>query len=245
MNRPPLVARDVTFRWLGADEPLFSGVSAEFSPGTVTAVMGANGAGKTTFLELISRRLVPEHGALHLGDSLATEEDFNYLPQDSTRLLFSHLTLAENIALRRETGNVGLPALEQGLFPDSRTLTRYPAQCSGGQRQRAVVCRALLDLPYFPATLLDESFSHLSRDARTVLGPAMRQLAQESNAIVLFVSHDVFESMLYGDRLVTLARGHVDSFDTRGVTSEDDCWRESTLRDEVLHSLRLSEGGPP
>ncbi len=242
MKQLPLKVHDLAFLWPGAEKCLFSGVSFEFVPGTVSAIMGANGSGKTTWLEVISQRLPAERGNVRAGDRPVLADDFNYLPQDSARLLFSHLTLADNIALQRDAGNASLPPMVRDLFREKETLARYPAQCSGGQRQRAVVCRAILDMPHFPVTLLDESFSQLSRDAKATLGPALRNTAKESGAIVVFVTHDLFDAMRFADQVLVLADGQLAGFDTSDVTSEEDCWKQVARREEILHRLRLSNG---
>ena len=240
--KPPLVLRELVFRWPQSAHALFSGVSLEFFPGTVSTLMGANGTGKTTLLEVVSGRLSPESGDVRLNNSPHLD-DFNYLPQNSARLLFSHLTLSDNIALQR-TNHRSLPSLVDKLFKDPSTLSRYPAQCSGGQRQRAAVCRAILDMPHFPVTLLDESFSQLSSDAKGLLGSALKDTAKTSGAIVLLVTHDLFDAMRFGDRVLTLAGGQVTAFDTTDISSEDDCWSLVARREEILRSVFLTEAQP-
>jgi ABC-type nitrate/sulfonate/bicarbonate transport system ATPase subunit len=240
MRQSPLILHALTFRWPESENPLFAGLSEEFAPGTVSAVMGANGSGKTTLLEVVAGRMLAETGKVLLGDMPANSDDFNYLPQDSARLLFPHLTLADNIALQRMTTNGSIPTLVNDLFLDDTALTRYPAHCSGGQRQRAAVCRAVLDMPSFPVTLLDESFSHLSRDAKATVGAAIQNTARESGAIVVFVTHDLLDAMRLGDRVLALASGKTAIFDTSDIQSEADCWRETARREAILRSLLLS-----
>jgi ABC-type sulfate/molybdate transport systems ATPase subunit len=241
MNKQPLTIRDICFRWNSTAKFLFSGINCDFAPGSVSALMGANGTGKTTLLEVICKRLATERGKIEISDRPAQYDDFNYLPQDCSRLLFSHLTLTENIALQRASSKNEVPPNVAALFKDNGVLSRYPAQCSGGQRQRAAVCRAVLDMPHFPATLLDESFSSLSRDAKALLGPELKRAANGSGAIVIFVSHDVFDAMRFGDRVLTLTGGRLSSFDTSDVITENDCWQQTSRREEILHNLRASD----
>lgn len=238
MNKHTLSIRDIGFRWNAATEFLFSGIDCDFVPGSVTALMGGNGTGKTTFLEVICRRLPAERGKVEIDARPSEYDDFNYLPQDSSRLLFSHLTLMDNIALQRVASNGKIPPSMSSLFTDPGMLSRYPMQCSGGQRQRAAVCRAILDMPYFPVTLLDESFSSLSGDAKASLGPELKRAAKAFGAVVIFISHDVFDAMRFGDRVLTLTGGRLSAFDTSDIVTEDDCWRQTRRREEILHSLR-------
>jgi ABC-type sulfate/molybdate transport systems ATPase subunit len=238
MNKRTLSIRDIGFRWNGATEFLFSGIDCDFVPGSVSALMGGNGTGKTTFLEVICQRLIAERGKVEIGARPSEHGDFNYLPQDSNRLLFAHLTLMDNIALQRVASNGKIPPSMSLLFNDASVLSRYPTQCSGGQRQRAAVCRAILDMPNFPVTLLDESFSSLSGDAKASLGPELKRTAKAFGAVVIFVSHDVFDAMRFGDRVLTLTSGRLSTFDTSDVVTEEDCWQQTSRREEILHSLR-------
>lgn len=201
--------------------------------------MGANGTGKTTFLEVVAQRLAADDGTVETNGRLVQQDDFNYVPQDSDRLLFAHLTLKENIAL--QLSNLDIPPAMSKLFDSSDALSRYPAQCSGGQRQRAVICRAILDMSFFPFTLLDESFSSLSRDAKALLGPELKRVARESGAVVIFVSHDVVDAMCFGDRVLILGGGQMSVFDTSQIQSEEDCWREKIHREQILRRLRIAE----
>lgn len=244
MNQKTMTIRGLSFRWQEDAALLFSAIDSDFAPGSVSALMGANGVGKTTFLEAISGRLAPTSGKVALGERPAQPEDFNYLPQDSTRLLFSHLTLQENIALLRHPSGENLPSPMAALFSGAGVLSRYPAQCSGGQRQRAAVCRAILDMPHFPVTILDESLSALSRDAKTLLGSYLTEVAHACGAVVILVTHDVFDAMRFGDRVLALSGDRLSVFDTRDVKSEADCWRFADRREEILHSLRSAENNP-
>lgn len=241
MQGQALKIRDICFRWSKTEKFLLSQISCEFPPGSVSALMGANGSGKTTLLELICGRLAVELGTVEIGGEKAEKDDFNYLPQDSTRLLFSHLTLGENIALQRASSNGEIPAIATALFKDPSVLSRYPARCSGGQRQRAAICRAILDMPHFPVTLLDESFSALSDDAKNLLGPELKRAAAASGTVVVFVSHDLFDAMQFGDRVLTLNHGRLLAFDTSDVKTEVDCWNQAGRREEILRSLRATE----
>lgn len=236
------------YRPPGAERVLFPELTLDFFSGTVTAVMGANGSGKTTLLEVVGGRRSPGSGTVETvtgvdGPSKSVPlklEDCNYVPQESSRLLFSHLTVAENIALRRGRDRDAPDGLISGLFPDS-LLARYPASCSGGERQRAAICRAVMEIPDFPITLLDEPFSQLSGGAKDRLFPAIRDAVTASDAIVLLVTHDLFEGMILGDRVLVLASDATTVFDTSDISTEADAWERRDLRDDILRALRRSD----
>jgi ABC-type nitrate/sulfonate/bicarbonate transport system ATPase subunit len=241
MKPSSLIVQGLSYTWSKTSRPVFQDVSFKLSTGNVLAIMGANGTGKTTLLEVISGRLPATSGTVLLDERNVLPESFNYLPQDSSRLLFSHLTLSDNLAIRRKLNLNSSAKILQQLFEDDNVLSHYPEQYSGGQRQRATVCRAVLDIPNFPVTLLDESFSQLSRDAKAIVGPILGIAAKETGAMVVFVSHDLFDAMRYGDKILILADGKTSIFDTSDIDSEDDCWRESSLRDKILLAFRQTK----
>jgi osmoprotectant transport system ATP-binding protein len=128
--------------------------------------------------------------------------------------LFPHMTIGENIATvprllgwdkRRIRGRIAelleLVGLEAG---DAK---RYPAQLSGGQRQRVGLARALAADP--PVLLMDEPFGALDPITRMRLQRELKRLHSEVNKTVVFVTHDVDEAILMGDRIAILRQGGV------------------------------------
>lgn len=236
MNAKPLYIRHLTFRWPGQGY-LFDDLNLDFPDSCVTAIMGNNGTGKTTLLELIACRLSPSSGKIVIGGDSAKPLQFNYNPQRSERLLFPHLTIEENISLQHPNHRTSNLFQIDSLFPNLSVLQTYPAQCSGGQRQRAVLARALLDVPNFPVTLLDESFSQLSDDAKAAVGPLLVPLARESSSVLVFVSHDLCDAMCFADQVLVLGSGSPRSFNTSSIGSKADFWSRAELRDEVQRAL--------
>lgn len=166
-------------------------------PGSRIAVMGPSGSGKSTLLSALAGFLEPESGRiLWDGQDLASvppgERPVTILFQDQN--LFPHLTIAQNLGLglrpdlrlsavdreRVETAlaRVGL----EGLGP------RRPAQLSGGQASRAALARALLRAR--PILLLDEPFAALGPALRTEMLGLVREVADETGALVMMVTHD-------------------------------------------------------
>jgi len=237
----------VSFRWSDSASPLFPAISLELDIGSVVTVMGENGSGKTTLLEIIAGRRPPSEGRVTVDGLTASPDQFNYLPQDHARLLFPHLTIEQNVALRRDgsgSPNSGSEdSLLRALFPDRSVLQRFPSRCSGGQRQRAALSRAVLEIPYFPVTVLDEPFSQLSHEAKVSLLPAIRDHVLASQNVTVVVSHDLLDSMILGDRVVTLTASEVLSHDTSGIRTGAEFWHATALRESILrntHGFRVS-----
>ncbi|MFC3085836.1 thiamine ABC transporter ATP-binding protein [Tabrizicola soli] len=185
-------------------------------PGERIAVMGPSGSGKSTLLSAIAGFLPPQSGAVRWqGRDLVGlppgERPVTILFQDQN--LFPHLTIAQNLAL-------GLrPDLR--LSPDDRARleqalarvglaglgARRPAQLSGGQASRAALARALLRAR--PILLLDEPFAALGPALRQEMLDLVDQVARETGALVLLVTHDPGDALALGGRTAFIAEGVV------------------------------------
>lgn len=185
-------------------------------PGSLIAIMGPSGAGKSTLLSMIAGFLPPTSGrVLWQGADLAPvppgQRPMTILFQDQN--LFPHLTLAENIGLglrpdlrlsdadRARVGQVlarvGLAGMEE----------RRPARLSGGQASRAALARALLRAR--PILMLDEPFAALGPALRAEMLALVREVAQETGALVLMVTHDPEDARALGGSLAFVAAGVV------------------------------------
>jgi thiamine transport system ATP-binding protein len=180
------------------------------------AIMGPSGAGKSTLLSMIAGFLAPTSGrVLWQGQDLVAlppgERPVTILFQDQN--LFPHLTVAQNLGLglrpdlrlspanlaRIDTAlaRVGL----EGLGP------RRPAQLSGGQASRAALARALLRAR--PILLLDEPFAALGPALRSDMLDLVREVADETKALVVMVTHDPQDALALGGMTAFVANGIV------------------------------------
>ncbi|MBA2246702.1 MAG: ABC transporter ATP-binding protein, partial [Chloroflexia bacterium] len=129
--------------------------------------------------------------------------------------LFPHFTVAENVAVvprllgwaraKRRARAEELLALV-GLPPE-QFAGRYPRQLSGGQQQRVGVARALAADP--PIILMDEPFGAVDPITRKQLQRELRRIQAEVHKTIVFVTHDIGEAFLLGDRIVLMAQGQV------------------------------------
>jgi thiamine transport system ATP-binding protein len=185
-------------------------------PGSRIAIMGPSGAGKSTFLSAIAGFLTPAAGAIRwngqdLGPVPPGERPVTILFQDQN--LFPHLTIAQNLGLglrpdlrlssqdrQRIDDALGRTGLE-GLGP------RRPAQLSGGQASRAALARALLRAR--PILLLDEPFAALGPALRQEMLALVREVADETGATVLMVTHDPDDARALKGQTAFVAEGVV------------------------------------
>ena len=181
-----------------------------------TVLVGSSGSGKTTLLRMINRMVEPTSGAVEIdgesvldGDPVALRRRIGYVMQNSG--LLPHFSVIDNIATvlrlngvgRREAHERARELLDTvGL--DQALAERYPSQLSGGQQQRVGVARGLAADPNI--LLMDEPFGAVDPIVRTELQQELLRLQRELGKTVVFVTHDIDEALLLGDRIVILDR---------------------------------------
>ena len=193
------------------------GVDLHVPSGTVTAVVGASGCGKTTLLRLIAGFETPDAGTVSIagrqvvsaGESVpAHRRDVGYVAQDGA--LFPHLTVGQNIAYgltgpaRRSRARVA--ELLNTVSLDESLALRRPHQLSGGQQQRVALARALARQPKL--MLLDEPFSALDTGLRASTRRAVAELLAKAHVTTLLVTHDQEEALSIADQVAVMRDGN-------------------------------------
>ena len=210
-----IVAQSVTKRF-GAFTAL-EDVSIEVAAGSLTALLGPSGGGKSTLLRVIAGLERPDAGRV-----LIEGEDMTRRPAQKREVgfvfqhyaAFKHMTVRENVAfglrIRKRPRNEIRDRVNELL--DLVQLTglaeRYPAQLSGGQRQRMALARALAVEP--KVLLLDEPFGALDARVRKELRAWLRRLHDEVHVTTIFVTHDQEEAMELANQIVLMNAGHVE-----------------------------------
>lgn len=202
MTAPALAAHGLTFGYGGVSAPVLNEWTAEFPTGSMTAVTGPSGTGKSTLLYLLGLMLKPTAGEILVdGQPSATLHDvgrarlradrFGFVFQDAaldaTRTVLDNVT---EIALYRGERRSELAGRARDLlsrFGVDVPAERKPGQVSGGQAQRIALCRALLSSP--PILLADEPTGNLDPTTSKVVVRALRDHAA-SGATVIVVTHD-------------------------------------------------------
>jgi osmoprotectant transport system ATP-binding protein len=189
-------------------------LTLEIPSGEITVLLGSSGCGKTTTLRMINRLIEPTGGTIELdGRDLATvpvhelRRGIGYVIQQAG--LFPHRTVADNVAtvpklLGWDKARQRSRALEliELVGLDPVMADRYPSQLSGGQQQRVGVARALAADP--PVLLMDEPFGAVDPVRRGQLQQEFRRLQRDLKKTVVFVTHDVDEAVLLGDRIAIM-----------------------------------------
>jgi osmoprotectant transport system ATP-binding protein len=248
-----IVFDHVTKRYAGRDVAAVRDLSLEIPAGVFCVLVGPSGGGKTTALKMVNRLIPFDEGEIRIDGRSIRElpvvelrREIGYVIQQVG--LFPHMTVADNVATvprllgwprARTRARVGelleLVGLEAEYGP------RYPAELSGGQRQRVGLARALAADP--PLLLMDEPFGALDPITRNRLQHELRRLHREVGKTVIFVTHDIDEAILMGDRIAILREGGVlaqyDTPDAILAHPADDFVAQFIGEDRALRRLAL------
>lgn len=184
-------------------------ISLRLDQGELVCLLGVSGAGKTTLFHTLSGLETPETGRVLLDgeDITGRPGQISYMLQKD--LLLSHKKMADNVALPLTLrGEKPKAAREKALsyFPQfglEGTGDKYPAQLSGGMRQRAALLRTFLGSR--GVVLLDEPFSALDALTKREIHRWYMGMMDQLKLTTLFITHDIDEAILLSDRIYILS----------------------------------------
>jgi len=207
-----VAVRDVTLNYYTpAQETLaLSNVSLDVAAGEFVAIVGSSGCGKSTLLSLISGLLKPSQGAIYVGGEKITRPSprAGYMFQKDT--LLEWRTVLENALIGAELLGLDMKMararaeellIRYGL---GEFLDSFPAQLSGGMRQRAALARTLCPDP--DLLLLDEPFSALDYQTRLALSEEIAAILSSEGKTVILVTHDIGEAISMANRVIVMSR---------------------------------------
>jgi NitT/TauT family transport system ATP-binding protein len=185
-------------------------VSFTISEQEFVCVVGPSGCGKTTLLKCMSGLLAPSTGSVELGGRGVTEPppEMALVFQEYSRSLLPWMSVRGNVTLplrhkklgKDETARLVEEAIEAvGL---TGFIDRFPWELSGGMQQRVAIARALAYQPEI--LLMDEPFASVDAQTRGDLEDLVLRVREQYGVTVLFVTHDIDESVYMADRIIVL-----------------------------------------
>ena len=205
--------------------PVLRGIDLTVNAGEFVAILGPSGSGKSTLLNMLGLMDRPDEGTLNLGGSDASTLDddararlrnerlgfvfqFDSLLPEFT--ILENVTMPARVAIARGISSEPLAKAETRALALLSTLgieklrDRFPAQTSGGERQRAAIARALANSP--AVILADEPTGNLDRENGGKVFADMKRLAREHGVAVVLVTHDETEAKT-ADRVLRMDDG--------------------------------------
>ncbi len=210
--------QNVTKRY--GDTVAVDSVSLSVSKGELLVLLGDSGSGKTTTLKMINRLIDATSGVIRLDGQDVREGPAHLLCRRIGYVfqkvgLFPHMTVAENIAITPsllgwEPDSIDKQVdrlLEMVELEPATMRRRRPSELSGGQQQRVGVARALAAAP--KVMLLDEPFGALDPLTRDRLQQSFSRIRREHHLTAIFVTHDMVEALILGDRIAVMRNGRL------------------------------------
>jgi ABC-type nitrate/sulfonate/bicarbonate transport system ATPase subunit len=219
-ERPAAGARDAitvdaVSKWFptadGQPLHVLENISLDVAEHSIVAILGASGCGKSTLLNIISGIVTPDHGTVSINGVPSSEfkdwRSVSYMFQED-RLLPWRTTL-RNVEFALEAGSTGRAERTRraqaalDLVGLSGFSDAFPYQLSGGMRSRVALARSLVLEPCI--LLMDEPFSRLDAQTRSLMHIELLRIHKLKSMTIIFVTHDVEESVVLADRVVVLA----------------------------------------
>src|SRR3712207_6485052 len=196
-------------------------VSLTVRDGSLTALLGPSGGGKSTLLRVIAGLETPDSGTVLIGGDDITSQPVKdrgvgFVFQHYAA--FKHMTVRDNVAfgltIRKRPKDEIRDRVDEllKLVHLDGLAGRYPSQLSGGQRQRMALARALAVQPR--VLLLDEPFGALDANVRRELREWLRRLHEEVHVTTIFVTHDQDEALEVAEQIAVINEGRIEQAGT-------------------------------
>jgi NitT/TauT family transport system ATP-binding protein len=241
----------------GGDVEAVRNLTFDLRAGELACLVGPSGSGKTTLLKCISGLMAPTEGEVLLDGKRVSgpPKKMAVVFQEYGRSLFPWMRVRDNVELPLK--NQGVPKAERDRLVDealeavglAHVPRSYPWQLSGGMQQRVAIARAIAYQP--EVLLMDEPFAAVDAQTRADLEDLIRVVWKKLGVTVLFVTHDIDESVYLGERVIILSSSPTvvqedividlpaerDQLNTRSLP------RFTELRHHVYEQIQLAKKG--
>ncbi|EMY33541.1 ABC transporter, ATP-binding protein [Arthrobacter crystallopoietes BAB-32] len=241
----------------GGDIEAVRNLTFDLRAGELACLVGPSGSGKTTLLKCIAGLMAPTEGEVLLNGTkvVGPPKKMAVVFQEYGRSLFPWMRVRENVELPLK--NQGVPKAERDRLVDdaleavglAHVPQSYPWQLSGGMQQRVAIARAVAYQP--EVLLMDEPFAAVDAQTRADLEDLIRTVWKKLGVTVLFVTHDIDESVYLGQRVIILSSSptviqedlDIDLPDERDQLNTRALPRFTELRHHVYEQIQLAKAG--
>ncbi len=208
----PIVLRNVSKRYRatrGSEVQALGEVDLCVNAGEFVSIVGPSGCGKSTLLMLIAGLIPPTTGAIEVGNRAVKGAVDNIAIVFQRDVLLDWRTVLANVLLPVEIKKLDPLTHRQKARELLRSVglaefeEKYPGELSGGMRQRAAICRALVQDPGL--LLMDEPFGALDALTREQMNLDLQRMWLRDRNTVLFITHSIEEAVLLSDRVVVMS----------------------------------------
>lgn len=224
----------VFFSEIGTEKKVFKGLNLKVENGDFITIIGSNGAGKSTVLNIINGEINPDGGEIILNGTNITNIDrhkrakwISQVHQDPTHGTAPSMTVLENLSMAKNKGKkfdftFGLDRQNLDMYKNllasiglglEKQLFTQVGLLSGGQRQCLSLIMATLNHP--DILLLDEHTAALDPQTSEVILEKTREIVEKNNITSLMITHNMQDAIKYGNRLIMLHAGEI-IFDIKG-----------------------------
>ena len=219
----------------------------------ITVVMGPSGAGKTTLLRSIAGLVDTQQANISLNGAVWQNATFSlpthargvgYVFQEAR--LFPHLSVWKNIQYGQKRGQASNTVFNAKLLDDllqsleiTHLLARKPEELSGGEKQRVAIARALAMQPNI--LLMDEPLASLDDALKQRLLPVIKQISQQVNVPIVYVSHALQEAAQLADYMVLLEAGQLLAVGDAQTVLADIAAQNSHSKNQTATALSAAE----
>ncbi|MDP1644466.1 MAG: ABC transporter ATP-binding protein [Thiobacillus sp.] len=199
----------LTHRYTPRSPVTFNRVDLESPPGEALAIIGRSGCGKSTLLHILAGLLRPTEGKVLLDGKSVEAPSPRWVMMFQAPHLFPWMTVSQNVGVGLSFGRWSKQETEERVteainLVELQDFSKSNVQdLSGGQQQRVALARSLVMEPEL--LLLDEPFSALDAFTRASLQKDVRSIAKRKGFNIVFVTHDIDEAVIMGDRAVIMA----------------------------------------
>lgn len=210
------------------NKPVLKNINLHIAKGEIVCLLGRSGCGKSTLLRIIAGLIAADSGTININKKQCA------MVFQEPRLL-PWLSVAENLKLALpfwQSNKTKMPLIRQQLADVQlqNVENLMPRELSGGMAQRVGIARALLKRP--DILLLDEPFAALDALTRSDLQKSVKQLIKQQQKTCLFVTHDIDEALLIGERIIIMQEGKLE-FEHYTTTND----QHTDLKQHILQQL--------